>query len=363
MGDLKTVSNTGQVKAADNGGKGSLTKKDFESDQDVRWCPGCGDYSILAQVQRILPEFETKRENYVFIAGIGCSSRFPYYMDTFGFHTIHGRAPAIATGVKCVNSDLSVWIATGDGDGLSIGGNHLIHILRRNVDVKILLFNNRIYGLTKGQYSPTSEHGKKTKSSPFGSIDYPFNPISVAMGAEGSFVARTMDRDVKHLQEMLRRGAHHKGAAFIEIYQNCNIYNDGAFFHLTEKDVKDDNVLYLEHGKPMVFGRDRDKGIKLEGLSPRVVSLKDGHVLDDLLVHDETTEEPALAYILSHLTDNPDFPTPVGVFRNTQRPTYDGEMTGQIMAAKEQLGDGDLDALLSRGNTWVVSDNGSDGDR
>jgi len=349
------------IKLTDNGSKVTLTKKDFESDQDVRWCPGCGDYSILSQVQKVLPELGIKRENYVFVAGIGCSSRFPYYMNTYGFHGIHGRAPAIATGVKCINQDLSVWIATGDGDGLSIGGNHLIHILRRNVDVKILLFNNRIYGLTKGQYSPTSEYGKKTKSTPFGSIDHPFNLISVALGAEGTFVARTMDRDPKHLQDMLRRAAHHKGTAFIEIYQNCNIFNDGAFFHLTEKEVRDENVLYLEHGKPMVFGKNRDKGIKLEGLKPRVVSLKEGYALDDLLVHDETAQEPALAYILSHLTDHPNFPTPVGVFRCIQRPTYDTEMTEQVLAAKKQLGEGDLDVLLSSGNTWIIPESRSNG--
>ena len=265
-----------------------VTAKDFSTDQDVRWCPGCGDYSILAQVQRSFPEIGIPREKITWISGIGCSSRFPYYMDTFGMHSIHGRAPAIATGLKVARPDLSVWVATGDGDLLSIGGNHFIHACRKNIDLKILLFNNRIYGLTKGQYSPTSEQGKVTKSTPYGSVDYPFNPISLALGAEASFVARSIDREPKHLQAMIKRAAEHKGTAFIEIFQNCNIFNDGAFELLTDKATKEDNILYLEHGKPMIFGKEKNKGIKLVGLNPEIVDLTDGkNSIDDLFVHDE----------------------------------------------------------------------------
>ncbi|HDZ59105.1 MAG TPA: 2-oxoacid:ferredoxin oxidoreductase subunit beta, partial [Ignavibacteriales bacterium] len=264
-----------------------LTAKDFASDQDVRWCPGCGDYSILAQVQRTLPDLIKKdKEKVVWISGIGCSSRFPYYMNTYGFHSIHGRATAIATGVKIAKPELDVWVATGDGDLLSIGGNHFIHSCRKNIDIKIILFNNRIYGLTKGQYSPTSEKGKITKTSPFGSIDYPFNPVSVAIGADATFVARSIDRRPKHLQEMIKRAGEHKGIAFLEIYQNCNIFNDGAFSILTEKDTRDDHVLVLEHGKPMIFGKNHDKGIKLDGEKPMIVDLSKGqYSKDDLLVH------------------------------------------------------------------------------
>jgi 2-oxoglutarate ferredoxin oxidoreductase subunit beta len=334
-----------------------LTAKDFASDQDVRWCPGCGDYSILAQVQRTFPEIINKDvEKIVWISGIGCSSRFPYYMNTYGFHGIHGRAPAIATGVKVANPDLDVWVATGDGDLLSIGGNHFIHACRKNIDLKILLFNNRIYGLTKGQYSPTSEKGKITKTTPFGSIDYPFNPVSLAIGADATFVARTIDRSPKHLQEMIRRAGEHKGLAFIEIFQNCNIFNDGAFSLLTEKDTKDDSVLVLEHGKPMVFGKDSDKGIKLDGVKPITVDLASGsYSKDDLLVHDEFSDEPILAMILAHMTDHPSLPTPIGVFRQIKRETYDGGIRDQINLVTEKRGKGDLAKMLYGANTWEVN--------
>ncbi|HSB73306.1 MAG TPA: 2-oxoacid:ferredoxin oxidoreductase subunit beta [Candidatus Methylomirabilis sp.] len=326
-----------------------LTRKDFVSDQDVRWCPGCGDYSILAQVQKVMPELGLPREKFVFISGIGCSSRFPYYMNTYGFHSIHGRAPAIATGLKISRPDLSVWVVTGDGDGLSIGGNHLIHALRRNVGLKILLFNNRIYGLTKGQYSPTSEMGKVTKSTPFGSVDYPFNPISVAMGVDASFVARGIDVEAKLLQELLRRAYQHPGAAFLEILQNCNIFNDGAWDSLSDKTVKADTVLVLEHGKPLIFGKNRDKGIRL-GPDGRlqVVSLGAGVSEADILVHDETNRP--LAYMLGHLEN----PTPIGVFHATTRPRYEEAMAKQVEATRQKTGVGDVNSLLKRGETWVV---------
>src|SRR5512133_3638298 len=299
-----------------------LTAKDFASGADVRWCPGCGDYSILAQVQRTLPDLEHKHEDYVFISGIGCSSRFPYYMSGYGFHGIHGRAMAIATGVKMANPKRSVWVATGDGDGLSIGGNHMLHTLRRNIDCVVLLFNNRIYGLTKGQASPTSESGKRTKSTPFGSIDHPVNPVLVALGAEATFVARTIDRDPKHQQEVYRRAHDHRGSSFIEVYQNCNIFNDGAYEHLTDKKIKDDNLVAVEHGKPMIFGVNHDKGIKLDGFRPRVVSLTDGsHTVDDLLIYDE--KEPELAYIVGRLGEDPGYPTAIGVFLSIDRPSYE----------------------------------------
>ena len=334
--------------------KTALTAKDFSSDQDVRWCPGCGDYSILAQVQRVMPSLGIERENIVFIAGIGCSSRFPYYMNTYGFHSIHGRATVIASGLKVARPELSVWVATGDGDCLSIGGNHIIHLLRRNIDLNVMMFNNRIYGLTKGQYSPTSEHGKITKSSPYGVVDHPFNPVSLALGANGTFVCRTIDREAKHMQEMLLRAAKHHGTSFIEIYQNCNIFNDGAFELLTDKQTKSDTVLILEHGKPMVFGKESDKGIKLEGFKPTVVSLKDGkYSVNDLLVHDEKSRE--LAFILSELTETPDYPTPIGVFIDIERTTYENETEQQIKNAIAKLGEGDLDKFLFSGNTWQIS--------
>lgn len=330
------------------------TAKDFASDQDVRWCPGCGDYSILAQVQRTLPELNIPKEKIVFVSGIGCSSRFPYYMNTYGFHGIHGRATAIASGLKVSRPDLSVWVTTGDGDLLSIGGNHFIHVLRRNIDMNILLFNNKIYGLTKGQYSPTSEHGKKTKSSPFGVIDHPFNPILLALGAEGTFIARSIDREPKHLQEMIYRAAKHKGTSFIEIFQNCNIFNDGAYDHLTDKEVKDENVVIIEHNKPLVFGKKRNKGIKLDGFKPIVINFDEGrNSINDCLIYDETNND--LAYIVARLTDNSNFPTPIGVFLNVERSTYDEEMVQQIEGAKKKLGAGDLNKLFNSGNIWEIS--------
>ncbi len=329
------------------------TSKDFQSDQDVRWCPGCGDYSILSQVQRTMPDLNIPRHKLVFVSGIGCSSRFPYYMETYGFHGIHGRATAIASGLKIARPDLSVWVATGDGDGLSIGGNHLIHLCRRNIDVKIILFNNQIYGLTKGQFSPTSEFGKVTKSSPYGSLDHPFNPLLLTLGAEASFVARTLDRDPKHMQSVLRRAAEHKGTAFIEIYQNCNVFNDGAFFRFTEKETKDDNVVVLEHGKPMVFGKERDKGIKLEGFTPVVASLKDGHTsVSDLIVHNE--RDTMLSFILARMSSIPDLPRPIGVVYAVERPLYAVEVEKQIERAIQKQGEGDLRKLLNHGETWDI---------
>jgi 2-oxoglutarate ferredoxin oxidoreductase subunit beta len=341
---LKTVPTMPPVK---------YTAKDFQSDQDVRWCPGCGDYSILAQVQRVMPELNIPRHNLVFVSGIGCSSRFPYYMDTYGFHGIHGRAAAIATGLKIARPDLTVWVATGDGDGLSIGGNHFIHICRRNLDIKILLFNNQIYGLTKGQYSPTSEFGKVTKSTPAGSVDQPFNPLLVALGAEASFVARALDRDPKHLQYVIRRAAGHHGTAFTEVYQNCNVFNDGAFFPFTEKETKDENVIFLEHGKPMIFGREKDKGLKLDGFTPIVVSLKDGaHSASDLIVHNE--QDTMLSFILARMSSIPSLPRPVGVVYAVQRPLYEAEMARQIEQAIKKQGEGDLEKLLTKGETWDI---------
>ncbi|MEO8399986.1 MAG: 2-oxoacid:ferredoxin oxidoreductase subunit beta [Ignavibacteriaceae bacterium] len=331
------------------------TSKDFASSQDVRWCPGCGDYSILAQMQRTSPDFGIKRENIVWISGIGCAARFPYYMETYGMHSIHGRAPAIATGVKVNRPDLSVWVATGDGDLLSIGGNHFIHACRRNVDIKILLFNNRIYGLTKGQYSPTSEKGKKTKSTPFGSIDFPFNPISLAIGANASFIARSMDRDPKHLQQMMKRAADHKGTAFVEIFQNCNIFNDGAFEHLTDKETKADNVLVLEHDKPMIFGKNNDKGIRLNGLTPEVINISNGEFsVNDVWIHDEFDKNSFRSYILSQFTELKNFPTPVGVFRQEIKSTYDEDLHKQIAEIKKSKGEGDLRKILFSGNIWDV---------
>jgi 2-oxoglutarate ferredoxin oxidoreductase subunit beta len=332
------------------------TSKDFTSDQDVRWCPGCGDYSILAQMQRVSPDLGIKRENMVWISGIGCAARFPYYMHTYGIHGIHGRATAIATGVKVNRPDLSVWVATGDGDLLSIGGNHFIHACRRNVDIKIMLFNNRIYGLTKGQYSPTSEKGKKTKSTPFGSVDYPFNPITLAIGAGASFVARSLDRDAKHLQAMMKRAAEHRGTAFVEVFQNCNIFNDGAFEILTEKETKPDNVLVLEQGKPMVFGKNNDKGIKLDGLNPQVVDISSGqYSIDDLWVHDELDSNSFRAHILSKFNDMEGFPTPIGVFTQIKKSTYEEDFHSQINNVKQSKGEGDLRKLLFSGNIWEVN--------
>ena len=333
-----------------------LTPKDFKSDQDIRWCPGCGDYSIISQVQKVFPTLGIPKERFVWVSGIGCSSRFPYYMDTYGFHSIHGRAPAIATGLKIAHPELSVWIATGDGDLMSIGGNHFIHACRKNVDMKMLLFNNEIYGLTKGQYSPTSERGKITKSSPYGSIDYPFNPASLALGSNATFVARAMDRDPKHLQKMIERAGEHKGMAFLEIYQNCVIFNDKAFDALTDKSRKADTTIYLEHNKPMIFGKDNDKGIILDGFEPKVVSLKDGkYSEEDIIVHDELDESPVRAFILSHMTDDPNLPTPFGVFRQVLKETYNEALENQITEVTNKLGKGDLESLLFAGNTWEVN--------
>ena len=330
-----------------------LTKKDFVSDQDVRWCPGCGDYSILAQTQKTMPDLGIPKEKIVFVAGIGCSSRFPYYMDTFGFHTIHGRAPAIASGVKVSNPELSVWVITGDGDALSIGGNHLIHLLRRNLDMNIVLFNNEIYGLTKGQYSPTSEFGKKTKSSPFGSLDRPFNPISLALGANSTFVSRTIDTNTLHLQEALKRAHLHKGTSFIEVYQNCLIYNDGAFSHLSDKSVKDDNILDLKHKEPMIFGKEGDKGIRLDGFKAEAVKMKKNISKEDLLVHDEHDRD--LAGLLSNFTEQESLPTPLGVIYSEDQPRYEELMVDQINLAKEKLGEGDLQMLIAGADTWEVT--------
>ena len=332
-----------------------LKPADYSSDQDVRWCPGCGDYSILAQMKKVCAKLGMDRSKTVFVSGIGCSSRFPYYMNTYGFHSIHGRAPTFATGLKLARPDLNVWMVTGDGDALSIGGNHFMHIIRRNVDVKILLFNNRIYGLTKGQYSPTSEQGKKTKSTPMGSPDMPVRPASIAIAAEASFAARAIDVDVKHLEYVLERAAKHVGTAFVEIYQNCNIFNDGAYDYATDKATKSDNTIYLEHGKPLVFGKDGTKGIRLQGMTPEVVEVGDGKVSrDDLLMHDEKAAEPSLAFLLSRMR-YPDFPEPLGVFRAVEQDRYVDLVRRQNDVAIERQGAGDLQKLITGDETWTVS--------
>jgi len=335
----------------------TLTAKDFTTDQEVRWCPGCGDYSILAQVQKIMPGIGVPKENIVIVSGIGCSSRFPYYMNTYGMHSIHGRATAIASGLKAARPELSVWIVTGDGDSLSIGGNHTIHLLRRNFDVNVLLFNNQIYGLTKGQYSPTSEEKKITKSTPFGSIDHPFNPLALAMGADATFIARSMDRDPKHLQELLTRSHKHKGASFLEIYQNCNIFNDGAFEVFTEKSSKPEETLFVEQGKPLIFGAQKNKGIKLDGFHPVVVDLNNGASADDLWVHDE--KDFFKAQTLTRMFDNPQLadhlPRPFGVFYETDRPCYEDVMAMQIEEVQATKGKGNLDKLLRGNETWTIS--------
>lgn len=334
----------------------ALTAKDFGTDQEVRWCPGCGDYSILAQVQKVMPGLGIPRENIVIISGIGCSSRFPYYMNTYGMHSIHGRATAIASGLKATRPELSVWIVTGDGDSLSIGGNHTIHLLRRNFDVNILLFNNQIYGLTKGQYSPTSERSKVTKSTPYGSLDHPFNPLALAMGADATFIARSMDRDPKHLQASLIRANQHRGTSFLEIYQNCNIFNDGAFEVFTEKSTKAEEVLFLEHGKPLVFGASANKGIRLDGFKPVVVELGENFSADDLWVHDE--RDFFKAQILVRMFDEPSLPghlpRPFGVFFETDRPCYEDMMNLQIEEVIASKGNGDLDKLLRGNETWTI---------
>ena len=330
-----------------------LTRKDFVSDQMVRWCPGCGDYAILAQMQRVLPEIGVAKENIVFVSGIGCSSRFPYYMNTYGMHSIHGRAPTLATGLKLANPDLTVFVITGDGDGLSIGGNHLLHACRRNVDINIILFNNRIYGLTKGQYSPTSLPGTKTKSSPMGSLEAAFNPLSVALGAEASFVARTVDVQTKHMADVLAKAIAHKGTSFIEVMQNCVIFNDGAWSYLADPAVREEHSLFLEHGQPMVFGKARDKGIRLRGLHPEVVSLADVPA-DQLLVHDAHAEDITLATLLSRMV-YPDYPVPLGVLRDVERQTYEAGVMGQVAQAQQRYGVGTLQALYEAGETWQVT--------
>lgn len=334
-----------------------LTAKDFASDQDVKWCPGCGDYAILAQVQRVFPDFNVPKENVVFISGIGCSSRFTYYMNTYGMHSIHGRAACIASGVRATNRDLDVWMISGDGDSLSIGGNHFIHLMRRNFEIKYLMFNNQIYGLTKGQYSPVSEKGKYTKSTPFGSVDEPFNPAELAIGSKATFVARSLDRDPKHQQYVIKRAHEHKGTAFVEIYQNCPVFNDGAFFTYTEKESKKEECLFVEHGKPMVYGNNNDKGIRLDGVKPVLVDLNGGASVNDLWIHDENDRTKAM--ILAGLFDNPAMqphnPRPFGVFYKEDRPTYEDDLFAQIDAVKSKKGKISLDQILSGDKTWTIA--------
>ena len=329
-----------------------LTDKDFASDQDIRWCPGCGDYSILAQMKKVLASMGKTQENTVFISGIGCSSRFPYYMNTYGLHSIHGRAPAFATGLKSTRPELDVWVITGDGDALSIGGNHFIHLIRRNVDLNLILFNNSIYGLTKGQYSPTSKVGTVTKSTPFGSIDQPLNPLSVALAAEATFVARSVDTNIKHLREMLQRANEHRGTSFVEVYQNCNVFNDGVWDYAKSKATKDESTVELQHGKPLVYAGGT-KGIRLNGFTPETVDLDGKVAKDDLLFHDEKTENSQLAYLLSRMR-YPEFPEPIGVFRAVERPTYDAQINKQVEETKESKGKGDLAKLFNSGDTWTV---------
>ncbi|MDP9328991.1 MAG: 2-oxoacid:ferredoxin oxidoreductase subunit beta [Actinomycetota bacterium] len=332
---------------------GTLSKKDFTADQEVRWCPGCGDYAILSAVQGLMPELGIEPHKTVFVSGIGCSGRFTYYMDTYGMHGVHGRAPALATGIATARPDLSVWVVTGDGDGLSIGGNHLIHALRRNVNLKILLFNNQIYGLTKGQYSPTSEEGKVTKSTPFGSVDHPFNPIAVALGAEGTFVARTIDNDRKHLTDVLRQAAQHQGSSFVEIYQNCNVFNDGAFDLLRDKTTGSQNQIRLEDGEPIVFdGGNRCVSV---GENGRLVITDTAATPQDRIVVHDVDGRPSLPFALAHLSHGPTEPTCIGVFRNFERSVYGEAVAAQTQRATERLGKGDLHALLHGGDTWKVS--------
>lgn len=332
--------------------------KEFSSDQDVRWCPGCGDYTILKQVQNAMPELGYAKKDIVFISGIGCSSRFPYYMDTFGMHSIHGRAPAIATGLKVSRPDLSVWIITGDGDSLSIGANHFVQLLRRNVNVNLLLFNNEIYGLTKGQYSPTTPVGSKFKSTPYGSIDHPFNPLALSLGADGSFVARAMDRDPKHLKEMILRSHQHQGASMLEIYQNCIVFNDGAFELFTDKKSRPTESIYLEHGQPLIFGKEKDRGVRLDGLQPEIVELGDDFSKDDLWIHDE--KDHTKAHLLCRFFEHPPkgqsvtFPRPFGVLYAVERSRYDEDVVAQVEYSKANHGEADLDALLEGPETWVV---------
>jgi 2-oxoglutarate/2-oxoacid ferredoxin oxidoreductase subunit beta len=338
----------------------ALSKKDFQTDQEVRWCPGCGDYAILSAVQQVFPELGIPREKFVVVSGIGCSSRFPYYMNTYGFHTIHGRAPAVATGLKLARPDLEVWIATGDGDSMSIGGNHLIHVLRRNVGVKILMFNNRIYGLTKGQYSPTSEPGKKTKSTPGGSVDYPFNPLALAIGAGATFIARSVDIFQQHLRDTLRRAAAHQGTAFVEIYQNCNIFNDKAFTYMTDKESREDHTVHLEHGKPLVFGPGKSKGIRMRGTEMEVIQLgaETGLGPDDCLVWNESLPNPATAFLAAQLLP-PHFPTAIGVFRSVEMPTYETLVNSQVQAEMERGRGNSLKDLVYSGDLWTVNQDSS----
>ena len=345
---------------SDNGNrveKGSsvleLKREDFVSDQEPRWCPGCGDYSILAQTLKTLPDLGIPREKFVFVSGIGCSSRFPYYVNTYGFHGIHGRAPTIATGIKAANPDLSVWVITGDGDALSIGGNHFMHAIRRNIDINIILFNNRIYGLTKGQYSPTSEFGKKTKSTPYGSIDYPINPLCVALANEATFVARSIDVDVKQLASVITLAAKHKGVSFVEVFQNCNIFNDGAFKDFTEREFREDRTITLVHGKPMIFGKNKDRGLRLNRTRLEVVQLGNGVTESDLLVHNAEAPDPCFAFMLARM-DFPNFPVPVGVFRSVAKATYEDLMEEQVQDSIRRMGPGNLGDLLNSGDTWVV---------
>jgi len=332
-----------------------LGKKDFQSDQEVRWCPGCGDYSILSAMQLFLPEIGVKPENMVFVSGIGCAARFPYYMNVYGMHGIHGRAPALATGVALARPDLDVWVISGDGDALSIGGNHLIHALRRNVNMKIIMFNNQIYGLTKGQYSPTSEVGKVTKSSPFGSLDTPFNPVSLALGVEATFVARTHDMDRNHMIEMFRRAHQHQGTAFVELYQNCNVFNDAAFAGITGKEVRSEMLIDLKHGEPIRFGAEGQHGVILNQFGECEIAEVADVGEERLLVHDEHREDPTLAFALSRIADRPTVPTPVGVFRDVSRPTYEAEVQRQLVLSAERQGPPDLAALLGSGATWEVN--------
>jgi len=331
----------------------NLTLKELTSDEEVRWCPGCGDFSILAQMKKVLAGLGLPREKMVFISGIGCASRLPYYLNTYGFHSIHGRAPTIATGLQLLRPDLSIWVITGDGDGLSVGGNHLLHALRRNVNLKILLFNNEVFGLTKGQYSPTSRQGTRTRSSPGGSVETPLRPLSLALSAEATFVARTLDIDADHLALTLRRAAAHRGTAFVEIYQNCKIYNDGVFAYATDKSSKADHVVYLEHGRPLRFGTDQTLGLRLRGLKLDVVNLGRGLTMNQLLVHDERADDPTLAFLLSRMV-YPEYPECVGVFRCVQRPTFGDLVEGQIQEARAERGRGTLEELFGGEESWVV---------
>ena len=333
-----------------------LTPSDFASESEPRWCPGCGDYSIYAQMKKVLPELGIPREKFVFVSGIGCSSRFPYYMNTYGVHSIHGRAPTIASGIRLANPELKVFIITGDGDGLSIGGNHFIHLCRRNIDVTVILFNNRIYGLTKGQYSPTSLKGQITKSSPYGSLENPFNPVLMALASGATFVARTIDRNPKHMAEILRRAAEHKGTSFVEVYQNCVIFNDGAFEELYSKDTKDDRALYMEQGKPYVFGKNHDKVLKWSCNRFDIIPYDEANPPKDLVVHDERSLSAEIEFGLASLTDNPMLPTPMGVFRQVETDTYEELLQKQIEFVKQKKGEGDLETLFNSGNTFYIEE-------